>query len=324
MFFHFACSYGCLLAHNLPDVPIKDEAYTLDPEGNRITSHLSDTHSTDSANRLTDDADYTYVYDLNGNLTGRLGKAGSGLPQWGYTYSALDELLTVTRDGAVVERYRYDAFGRRSVIETANDNLGFDTLVILNDGSDRAIDAVDDGAGAGALTPLRRYTHSDNIDEPLQLESFDAAGAFTAAYTYHADHLGSVRFLTDAAGTIVNAYDYDSYGRPQLGIITIDQPFAYTGREWDEASELYHYRARAYDPGTGRFLQEDPLGFAAGDMNVYRYVGSNPVGFTDPTGKTLETAILSGERAGSLISVINPVSQAISCTFGGWPQHLMR
>ena len=43
-----------------------------------------------------------------------------------------------------------------------------------------------------------------------------------------------------------------------------DQPFRYTGREWDEATGLTHYRARAYDPATGRFLQEDPIWFLAG------------------------------------------------------------
>ncbi len=46
-----------------------------------------------------------------------------------------------------------------------------------------------------------------------------------------------------------------------------------------------HYRARVYDPDTGRFLQEDPVWFAAGDMNIYRYVGNNPVNFVDPSGE---------------------------------------
>jgi len=58
------------------------------------------------------------------------------------------------------------------------------------------------------------------------------------------------------------------------------------GREWDAATGLYHYRARAYDAETGRFLQEDPIGFAAGDLNVYRYVNSNPLSYTDPSGLT--------------------------------------
>ena len=155
-------------------------------------------------------------------------------------------------------------------------------VAILNDGSDRTID-IAQGA-LGQAVPVRRYTHSANVDEPLQVETFTAAGSFDAAFTYHADHLGSVRYLTDSSGTIVNAYDYDSYGRPMFGVTAFDQPFAYTGREWDAAAGLYHYRARAYDAETGRFLQEDPIGFISGDLNIYRYVGSNPVLSKDPSG----------------------------------------
>ena len=147
--------------------------------------------------------------------------------------------------------------------------------------NDRVIDVA---FTAGTTTPLRRYTHSDNVDEPLQLETFDAAGAFDARYSYHADHLGSIRFLTDALGEVVNAYDYDSYGQEVAAIEGVEQPFRYTGREWDEAAQLYHYRARAYDPSTGVFIQEDPIWFEAGDLNVQRYVWNNPLTYTDPSG----------------------------------------
>ena len=82
-------------------------------------------------------------------------------------------------------------------------------------------------------------SHSANVDEPLQVETFNS-GIFEDVYNYHADHLGSIRYLTDAAGNIANAYDYDSYGRPMFGLTTIDQPFAYTGREWDVALSLIH------------------------------------------------------------------------------------
>jgi len=61
----------------VPTSPTQDETYTLDPEGNRISSHLSDMHQTDEANRLTSDDSYTYVYDLNGNLTSKLAKEGA-------------------------------------------------------------------------------------------------------------------------------------------------------------------------------------------------------------------------------------------------------
>jgi len=75
-------------------------------------------NTTDAANRLTSDDNYTYVYDLNGNLTSKLAKAGTGRSDWGYSYDTLDQLIEVSQDGLVVESYRYDAFGRRSLIST--------------------------------------------------------------------------------------------------------------------------------------------------------------------------------------------------------------
>jgi RHS repeat-associated protein len=60
--------------------------------------------------------------------------------------------------------------------------------------------------------------------------------------------------------------------------------FAYTGREFDPETGDYYYRARYYDPQTGRFLSQDPIGFAAGDMNLYRYVGNSSPNFVDPSG----------------------------------------
>jgi len=80
-----------------PSNPEQNEAYELDPEGNRLSSQLSDSHETDPSNRLTSDDTYTYVYDLNGNLTSKLPKADApvGTPEWAYEYDALDQLITV-------------------------------------------------------------------------------------------------------------------------------------------------------------------------------------------------------------------------------------
>ena len=60
--------------------------------------------------------------------------------------------------------------------------------------------------------------------------------------------------------------------------------YAFTGREWDGDLDLYYYRARYYDPAEGRFIGADPLAFAAGDVNLYRYVGNSPALLTDPSG----------------------------------------
>ena len=64
----------------------------------------------------------------------------------------------------------------------------------------------------------------------------------------------------------------------------VEQPFLHTGREYDRATGLYYYRARYYDPETGTFTQDDPIHFAAGDLNVSRYVWNNPLNWNDPSG----------------------------------------
>ena len=112
----------------VPERPGERETYTLDPEGNHVASQRSDTHAKDAANRLTPDDRYGYTSDLCGNLSaktappGATDANGTPMPDWTYEYDNLDQPIAVSRNGTLVERYRYDAFGRRSVIETANDN----------------------------------------------------------------------------------------------------------------------------------------------------------------------------------------------------------
>ena len=150
------------------------------------------------------------------------------------------------------------------------------------------------------------------------MQAFDSAGLLTGRFTYHTDHLGSVRFMTDQAGNIANEYDYDSYGRVTGEVETVEQPFGFTGRDYDEAVNLYQYRARAYDPETGRFIQEDPLHFNAGDLNIYRYVGNNVVNRSDPSGLTAATSTGGLASRGILRSApqVGTVGLAIACTFG--------
>jgi len=62
-----------------------------------------------------------------------------------------------------------------------------------------------------------------------------------------------------------------------------NNPYGYTGRVVD-TKDLYYYRARYYDPTIQRFISEDPIGFASGDYNFYRYVGNDPVKLVDPWG----------------------------------------
>ena len=110
--------------------------------------------------------------------------------------------------------------------------------------------------------------------------TFEAGGNFY----YQTDSLGSVTELTDSTDAVARTIVYDSYGRIAQDTGGVDQPFTFTGRELDTESGLYFYRARYYDPATGRFLSEDPIGTQGRDVNLYRSVFNNPVNFVDPLG----------------------------------------
>ena len=111
---------------------------------------------------------------------------------------------------------------------------------------------------------------------------------------YHYDALGSVTDLSNSSGSHIEHYYYDPFGNtriydPATGMrreeSIISNPYRFTARRWDSESSLYYYRARMYDPNLGRFLQTDPVGYDAGDMNLYRYCGNNPLNSKDPLGR---------------------------------------
>ena len=122
-----------------------------------------------------------------------------------------------------------------------------------------------------------RYCHGPGIDEPISIEKDNKT------YYYHYDGLGSVIALTDKNQKITDSYSYDSFGNLNRQGNKVKNSFTYTGREFDKETGLYYYRNRYYDPGIGRFITTDPIGYAGG-INLYAYVGNNPVNFTDPWG----------------------------------------
>jgi RHS repeat-associated protein len=125
-------------------------------------------------------------------------------------------------------------------------------------------------------------------------------------YYYHSDHQGSITHLTNEDGEIVETFTYDNaYGtinKHEQTEVTYN-PYCYTAREFD-SHDLYYYRARYYDPSIGRFISKDPIEFMAGDFNFYRYVGNDPINYTDPSG--LVTAVLGGEAGGALGTMVLP------------------
>ncbi|REK46751.1 MAG: RHS repeat-associated core domain-containing protein [Planctomycetota bacterium] len=104
------------------------------------------------------------------------------------------------------------------------------------------------------------------------------------------DHQGTVRqlaFYDSGSGdtTIQRYWEYDSFGNvTSETAAAVDHLFGYTGRAFDDETGLQNNLHRWYDPVVGRWASEDPIGFAAGDANLYRYVGNGPTNAVDPSG----------------------------------------
>ena len=127
-----------------------------------------------------------------------------------------------------------------------------------------------------------------------------------------ADNEGTVRDVAVLSGgttTIVDHLVYDAFGNIAYETPNAAAPrFTYTGQQLDAATGLYNYRARWYDAEMGRFMSQDPAGFSAGDANLYRYTGNDPVNSTDPTGEFMTMGqYLIKLQAGSIRADGSPV-----------------
>ncbi|WP_217430515.1 RHS repeat-associated core domain-containing protein [Parasulfitobacter algicola] len=125
------------------------------------------------------------------------------------------------------------------------------------------------------------------MDEPLAYEDYTSTTApgSGSVFELFRNRLGSIlTAVVLSTGTVAADYEYDSFGQRELAAGSVEQRYGFTGREHDAETGLIYYRARHYDPALGQFLQRDPIGFAAGDLNLYADVWNDPYNWTDPSG----------------------------------------
>jgi RHS repeat-associated protein len=226
--------------------------------------------SYDLANRLTQWGAASLTYDDNGNLTGDGTKT--------YTWDERNQLVGVS-GGGVTASFAYDGLGRR-LSRTVN---GVHTRYL----HDR-MSPVQELTGAGV--PQANHLSGLHADEIFAVT--DSAGTRSLL----TDALGSTIAVADSAGVLQGQYTYEPFGKLTHSGTAISG-YQFTGRETD-GTGLQFNRARYYSPDFGRFISEDPLGSAAGDLNLYAYVGNSPLNAVDPSGMISIAVPLPGGLGG--------------------------
>jgi RHS repeat-associated protein len=257
------------------------DEYSVDSLTNRYTAIDASPLAYDPAGNLTQDKDdYLYTCDYENRIT-KIEKPDG--PDTG-------------SDPDPVAEFAYDTQGRR--IRVFNAVAGKETLYYYSDNWQVLLSVTDESQNG---SEWKLFVYGNYIDEVLRRERYflingqkAAAGPLVMYYLH--DHLYSPAALVDSVGTVFERYEYDAYGKVAILSMNYEprttslyaNAYYFTGRELDVLDngslKIMYYRARYYDPQTGRFMQRDPLEYVE-SPNIYEYVLSCPIGLLDPYGE---------------------------------------
>jgi RHS repeat-associated protein len=241
--------------------------YTYDAVGNRLTRSAS----------LTGLPNQTLAYDANNRLTSdTFDNNGSTINSNGTAYSFdWENRLSSVNNGSV--SYLYDGDGNRVAKSVGGVTTRY--LVDTNNLTGYA-QVVDEIVGTSVQ---RTYTYGHDLISENQL----VGGNWNVSY-YGYDGHGSVRYLTDSAGTITDTYTYDAFGSLLAATGTTPNEYLYAGERFDAETGLYNLRARQMNPSTGRFWEMDDYEGYKNEprsLHKYLYTSDDPVNSIDPSGK---------------------------------------
>ncbi|MEM7785178.1 MAG: RHS repeat-associated core domain-containing protein [Planctomycetota bacterium] len=258
---------------------LKTIEYAYDAVGNRVSKLDSveglSTYQYNENDQLISEVlngvTTVYTYDANGNqLSERTSASDSTVYSWD-TDNRLVSVVTTSPTGTEIVEYEYDHQGNR-VSRRINGEL---TLYLVD--SNRELPRVVEELNSVGETE-RSYAWGNGL---ISQESNDQT------FYYHRNHLGTVRKISSADGSIVNTYNYDAFGNLLDSNETIGNLFRFAGEPFDPITGLTYLRARHLQNSTGRFVSTDPFPGVVDrpfSLHRYQYADANPVSNTDPTG----------------------------------------
>ena len=206
-------------------------------------------------------------------------------------FGANGELQTKT-DASGATEYTYDSFGNLRnvtpptgaaidyVIDGMNRRVGRKVGGTLVQGLlyQNQLNAVAELDGAGNLVAQYTYGTKPNVPD---LKTDD-----TGSYRILSDHLGSPRLVVNTAnGTVIERMDFDEWGNVTADASPATTPFGFAGGLYEVTTGLTRFGARDYQASSGRWTSKDPIRFDGGQVNIYAYVGDEPINRIDPFGK---------------------------------------
>ena len=240
-------------------------------------------------------ANLQYSYDLAGRRVGVSGSlastqlptavssavynANNQLTQWGSTGMTYDLNGNTLNDGT--NTYTWDARNRLVSADSNAASFSYDPLgrrvgkTLLAGSTSFLYDGVNPVQELNGSTPTANLL-TGGLDERF------VRTTSTETDNYLTDALGSTIALTGTTGSLQTEYSYGPFGNMSVTGSTTNS-YNYTGRETDGLG-INYYRARYYNPAIGRFLSEDPAGFAGSGTDLYAYAGDDPIDFIDPFG----------------------------------------
>lgn len=274
-------------------------------------NEITDIARTVGANWATPD------YDRNGNmLSDEVGRQ--------FTYDAWNR-LTMVKDAeeATLKTYRYDALSRR-----VRDDDGSETTDLYYSDQWQVLEE----RVAGEV--VNQYVWSLTYIDAMILRDRATAtpGVLDERLWVTQDANWNVVGLVDGNGAVVERYAYDPYGSTEVldvnwNVIGSAYGWIYLhqGGRWDTVSGLYYFRNRDYSPTLGRWVTRDPIGYATGDSNLYRYVGNRPINRVDPSGLLdpgTGTVIVGGATTAGGVSAVAATGVGVVVVGGGYVGYL--